>query len=84
MNTFTERAARADQGPETKDQKPPNTSSARAEHYAAAARTALRQAISFRDEARARCVAFDRRIDRGVMRAFALEWRMYRRWAKES
>ena len=50
----------------------------RAEHYEGAAKTALRQAISFREEARSRYVRFDRRIDRALMREFALEYRTYK------
>jgi hypothetical protein len=44
--------------------------------YRAAARSCLRCARDFRDDARARG-PMDRRISRRVMRGYALEWRAY-------
>jgi len=48
-----------------------------AAQYRAAAASSLRQAIWWREESRRRYVLFDRRVDRRVMRSYALDWRRY-------
>lgn len=45
--------------------------------YRDAAANALRQAVAYRSSAARRTGAFDRYLDRAVMRTFALEWRFY-------
>ncbi len=53
------------------------TASLGAARYRDAAANALRQAIAYRSAAAQRTGAFDRYLDRAVMRTFALEWRFY-------
>lgn len=61
---------------------PMKTTTVHAAHYTEAARIALTQARVCRDESLRRCVPFDCRIERAVMRQYAMEWRDYTRLAR--